>query len=119
MVRALEVEAFKFGDISDGLFDHHYGKKDRVAVAVPFVACPFLSCMAFLFRKLTASCTAKLPLAYARQHYESRFKKKQLLLVLFQHFGDTFGVYISSRLVESAKSKRSALHVMQSEFPGL
>src|ERR1700722_332538 len=37
----------------------------------------------------------------------------------FQHFGDTFSVYISSRLVENAKSRRSALHVMQSEFPVL
>lgn len=46
MVRALEVEGFRFGDISDGPFDHHYGKKGRVAVALPFVAYPF-SCMAF------------------------------------------------------------------------
>jgi hypothetical protein len=41
VVRALEVEGFSFGDISDGSFDHHFGKKDRAAVALPFVVYPF------------------------------------------------------------------------------
>jgi hypothetical protein len=58
----------------------------------------------FCFGSSTLSVPQKLPLAYARQLHESRFQK-QVLFAPFQHFGDTFSVYISSRLVEKCKIK--------------
>ena len=94
----LKSKASGFGDISDGPFDHHYGKEGSSSCCVCLLwHIPSSHAWLFLFWKLTASCPAKLPLAHARRLYESRFQK---LLVLFQHSGDTFSVYISSRLVE-------------------